>query len=157
MKRSMILAAILWFFLAGAAYSAEQAAPAAPPASVAAGKPAPEAATAAAPKPLLVLSRMEICREVSDRKPVGAGTSFPASQDSVSCFLEFGGAQKETSVTVVWTHGLMEMGRTSLPVRRHPMFRTWSSRSIGGMKGDWKVDVLDEKGAVLKTTVFKVE
>jgi len=30
-------------------------------------------------------------------------------------------------------------------------------QDINGMKGDWKVDVTDESGAVLKSATFKVE
>lgn len=34
---------------------------------------------------------------------------------------------------------------------------TWSNKTIAGMKGDWKVEVLDSTGAVIKTASFKVQ
>jgi hypothetical protein len=107
--------------------------------------------------PILTLTRMEICSTVTDRRPVGIGAHFPASQDKVYCFLEFGGATRETSVDVVWTLGQVEMGRVNLPVRRFPLFRTWANKTIFGMKGDWKVDVLDDKGALLRSAAFSVQ
>jgi hypothetical protein len=107
--------------------------------------------------PVLTLTRMEICSNVTDRRPVDIDTHFPSSQDKVYCFLEFGGAAKETSVTVVWTLNQLEVGRVNLPVRRFPLFRTWANKTIFGMKGDWKVDVLDDKGALLRTAAFTVQ
>jgi hypothetical protein len=100
---------------------------------------------------------MEICSTVADRRPVDIGARFPASQDKVYCFLEFGGAARETSVDVVWTLGQLEMGRVNLPVRRFPLFRTWTNRTIFGMRGDWRVDVLDDKGALLRSAAFTVQ
>jgi len=100
---------------------------------------------------------MEICSTVTDRKPVNIGTHFPSSQDKIYCFLEFGGAKKETSVDVVWTLGQLEMGRVNLPVRRFPLFRTWATKTIFGMKGDWKVEVLDDKGVLIRSAAFTVQ
>ena len=107
--------------------------------------------------PILTLTRMEICSAVADRKPINIDAHFPANQDKVYCFLEFGGASRETSVEVVWTLGQLEVGRVTLPVRRFPLFRTWANKTIFGMKGDWKVDVLDDKGVLLKTAAFTVQ
>ena len=73
-------------------------------------------------EPLVTLTRMEICSTVADRSPVDIDTRFPASKEKVYCFLEFGGARKETSVDVIWTYGQVEVGRVNLPVRRFPLF-----------------------------------
>jgi hypothetical protein len=107
--------------------------------------------------PDLTLTRMEICSAVTDRKPVNIGTHFPSSQDKIYCFLEFGGAKKETTVDVVWTLGQLEMGRVTLPVRRFPLFRTWANKTIFGMRGDWKVEVLDDKGVLIRSAAFTVQ
>jgi hypothetical protein len=108
-------------------------------------------------EPVVILTRMEICSTVTDRSPVDIDTRFPSSKDKVYCFLEFGGAKKETSVDVIWTLGQMEVGRVRLPVRRFPLFRTWANKTIYGMKGDWRVDVRDDKGVLLKSAAFTVE
>jgi hypothetical protein len=49
------------------------------------------------------------------------------------------------------------MGKVTQQVKKSSRWRTWANKSLGGMKGDWKVDVLDESGAVLKSATFNVE
>lgn len=100
---------------------------------------------------------MEIAANVENREPVGIAASFPATQEKVSCFLEFQNVKQESTVNVVWTMGANEMGKVPLKVKALSKFRTWANKSIGGMKGDWKVEVMDESGAVLKSAAFKIE
>jgi hypothetical protein len=100
---------------------------------------------------------MEIASNVENREPVGIAASFPATQEKVYCFLEFQNVSAETSVSVVWTLGANEMGKVPLTIKPFSKFRTWAYKSIGGMKGDWKVEVVDASGAVLKSGTFKVE
>jgi hypothetical protein len=116
--------------------------------------PAPTPAPAAAG---LTIARMEIASSVENREPVGIAASFPATQEKVYCFLEFQNVSAETSVSVVWTLGANEMGKVPLTIKPFSKFRTWAYKSIGGMKGDWKVEVVDASGAVLKSGTFKVE
>jgi hypothetical protein len=114
-------------------------------------------APASVEAPMLTLTRMEICSTVEDRSPVNIETHFPATQDKVYCFLEFGGAKKETAVTVVWMLGKLEKEKVSLPIRRFPLFRTWANKTVFGMKGNWKVDVLDDKGMLLRSAAFTID
>lgn len=136
---------IVLFFLvaclttaAGAAWAEQQATPKAAPAA-------------------LTIARMEIAGSVADREPAGIAATFPATQEKVFCFLEFRNVAAETSVTVVWTLGQTEMGSVDLSIKPSMRFRTWSTKAIGGMKGDWKVEVVDATGAILKSAAFKVE
>lgn len=149
--RKIAFLVCLGSFLFSAIISAQQTAPTTT--SVPGGTVTPPVSVEA---PALTLTRMEICSNVIDRKPVNIETQFPADQDKVFCFLEFGGAAKETSVEVVWTLGQLEMGRVNLPVRRFPLYRTWANKTIFGMKGDWKVDVLDDRGVLLRSAAFTV-
>ncbi len=100
---------------------------------------------------------MEIAGSVENREPVGIAATFPATTEKVSCFLEFKNVANEAKVNVVWTLGQNEMGSVSLTVKPLAKFRTWANKSLGGMKGDWKVEVKDEAGTVLKSATFKVE
>ncbi len=135
-----------------------QQAPAPAPAQAPTQAPAQAAAPAApAPAPSLTIGRMEICGSVADRKPADVSSTFKATQEKVFCYLEFKDVKKETTVNVVWTLGQNEMGKVQLTVKAYPKYRTWATKSINGMKGDWKVHVVDEKGAVLQTATFKVE
>ncbi len=105
----------------------------------------------------LTISRMVISAGVKDRTPLDLGTTFPASQEKVSCFLEFKDVEKETTVNVVWTFGQKEMDKIPLTIKPSPRYRTWATKTIYGMKGKWKVDVLDDKGNLLKSTEFIVQ
>jgi hypothetical protein len=137
---------------------APEKAPASPPTVSAPMVPA-SAAKAAAPAAAstLTVSRFEICASVENRQPVGIAASFPATQEKIYCYLEFKNVAKDTTITYVWTLGLNEMGKVTQNVKKSWRFRTWANKSLNGMKGDWKVDVLDESGAVIKTASFKVE
>jgi len=146
MKRAVILGIVFSLVAVAVPVMAQQAPEAAVPAS------AP-----AAPAPGLTIARMEICGSVMDRKPVDASSTFAASQDKVYCYLEFRDVKQETTVNVVWTLGQKEMGKVPLTIKPYAKFRTWANKSINGMKGDWKVDVVDENGAILRTATFKVE
>lgn len=152
MKKKIILGIVFLLLSVAVSVTAQQTAPTATPASVEAAK-----APVSAPAPSLSIARMEICGSVTDRKPVDVSSTFTSSQDKVYCYLEFNDVKKETTVNVVWTLGQNEMGKVSLTIKPYAKFRTWANKSINGMKGDWKVDVVDEKGAVLKTATFKVE
>ncbi|HAS54831.1 MAG TPA: DUF2914 domain-containing protein, partial [Nitrospiraceae bacterium] len=83
--------------------------------------------------------------------------SFPATQERVYCFMEFTDVAQETTVNVVWTLGMNEMARVPLTIRAYSKFRTWAYKTIAGMKGDWKVEIVDGAGTVLKSAAFKIE
>jgi hypothetical protein len=100
---------------------------------------------------------MEIAGSVENREPVGIAASFPATLEKVYCYLEFKDVPQDTTITYVWTLGQNEIGKVTQQVKKSWRWRTWANKSLGGMKGDWKVDVLDESGAVLKSATFKVE
>ena len=150
MKKTVILGIALSVSLAALTATAQQTAPTSTPAPA-------EASKAPAPAPGITISRMEIASNVMDRKPVDVGTSFPASTEKVYCYLEFKDVKKEAAVGVVWTLGQKEIGKTQLTIKPYPKFRTWAAKSLYGMKGDWKVDLLDEKGNILKSATFTVQ
>ncbi len=100
---------------------------------------------------------MEIAGSVENREPAGVAAAFPATTEKVYCYVEIKDAPKDTTITYVWTLGPNEMGKVTQQVKKSSRWRTWASKTLGGMKGDWKVDVLDESGTVLKSSTFKVE
>jgi hypothetical protein len=167
MRKLIIGCLVFMMLLAAGVVLAEQetsptpapAAPAEPAAPAVPATPASPGMTPAAPVPTasLTIARMEIAGSVENREPVGIATSFPATQEKVYCYLEFKDVPQDTSITYVWTHGQNEMGKVTQQVKKSSRWRTWANKSIGGMTGDWKVDVLDESGAMLKSATFKVE
>lgn len=135
-KVSVVVLVVCLSVLGGIALAQQQAQPAAPG---------------------LNIARMEIASNVENREPVGIAATFPATQERVYCFLEFKDVTAETSVNVVWTLGMNEMGKVPLTVKPFSKYRTWAYKTIGGLKGEWKVDVVDASGNVLKSATFKIE
>jgi hypothetical protein len=167
MKKALIGYLAFMLFLSAGVVLAQQATipapapatpsqPAMPAMPSAPGSPATAPATPA-PAAGLTISRIEIAGSVENREPVGIAASFPATQEKVSCYLEFKDVPQDTTITYVWTLGQNDMGKVTQQVKKSWRWRTWANKSLGGMKGDWKVDVLDESGAVLKSATFKVE
>ena len=138
---------------------AQQAAPPAPAAAAPAPAPAPAAAAPkAAPAASFTIARMDLATGVENRLPTGIATAFPSTTEKVYCYLELNNVTASTSFTYVWTFGLNEMARVTQTANRTvAKYRTWSTKALGGMKGDWKVDLVDANGTVLKSAAFKVE
>lgn len=118
-------------------------------------KPKPEVATKEAP--VFTISRLVIGTGVEDREPVGAAEIFPETTETVYCFLEATEIAEDTEVSFVWFHGEKEMHTFSLPLKMGPRWRTYASKTLGGLKGDWKVEIKDASGATLQEVKFKVE
>jgi hypothetical protein len=148
MKKILIISMILSLSLVSGTILAQQAT-----------APTPTAATPApkAPASGLTVSRMEIAGSVENREPVGIAATFPASQEKVYCYVELKDVPKDTTITFAWTFGQNETDKVTQQVKKSSRWRTWGNKSLAGRKGDWKVDLLDESGAVLKSATFKVE
>jgi hypothetical protein len=151
MGRPIILGIVLMFFSACATVSP------APPSAVVPITATTGAANAPTPSPSLTISRMEISAGVMHGTPLDIGTMYPASQEKVYCYLEFKNVRTETTVYVVWMLGQSELDKIPLVIKPYPKFRTWASKTINGMKGEWKVNVLDDNGNLLKSATFTVQ
>ena len=158
MKKILLVVLTLALFAVAVSVMAQQApAPAAPAPAAAPAVPA-AAPSKAAPAAKFTISRMDIATNVEKRQPTGVATTFPASTEKLYCYLELENVSANTSFTFVWTLGLNELARvTQTATRTVAKYRTWSTKALGGLKGDWKVDLVDASGKVLKTVPFKVE
>ena len=103
------------------------------------------------------IARLVIGTGVENREPVGVAETFPATTEKVYCFLEATEIPKDTEISFVWFLGEKEMLKTNLPLQTGPKWRTFANKNIGGMKGDWKIEVRDVKGNLVKDIKFKVE
>lgn len=103
------------------------------------------------------IARLVVGTGVENREPVGVAEAFPATTEKVYCFLEATEISKDMEISFVWFHGEKEMLKTNLPLQTGPKWRTFANKNIGGMKGDWKVEVRDTKGNLLKDIKFKVD
>jgi hypothetical protein len=98
------------------------------------------------------------CRSVQDRSPVGTAEKFGSDVGRIYLFSKVGlDASQKSSIKHVWRFNGKEMASITLPVQG-PQWRTYSSHKIeGSQKGEWQVDVLNEKDTVLKSVSFKIE
>jgi hypothetical protein len=49
------------------------------------------------------------------------------------------------------------MLKTNVPLKTGPRWRTYAYKNLRELKGDWKVEIRDPEGKVLKDVKFKVE
>jgi hypothetical protein len=103
------------------------------------------------------VKRLVVGTGVENLEPVGAAETFPASTEKVSCFLEATHIAKDTEVTFVWFNGDKELSKFSAPLKTGPRWRTHAEKNLRGLKGDWKVEIRDTEGKVVKDVKFKVE
>lgn len=97
-----------------------------------------------------------ICKNVSNREPVDAGTSFPASDARLFCFSKIAGIQNDSEIIHAWYYGNVERARVTLGVKP-PAWRTYSSKKIQSHEtGEWRVEILDSAGNILETVKFEV-
>lgn len=97
-----------------------------------------------------------VCRNVVDRTPVDANTSFPSSVEKLYCFSKIMGATTPTRISHVWYYGNTEMFRISLPVNSIS-WRTYSSKNIQPYQtGSWHVEILDASENKLEVINFQI-
>jgi len=105
----------------------------------------------------MVVARLVVGTGVDNREPMGVSETFPATTEKVYCFLEATNLSADTEVSFVWIYGEKEMLKTTLPVKMGPRWRTYAHKNLRGLKGDWKVEIKDANGNLIKDVQFKVE
>lgn len=99
------------------------------------------------------INRLVICTAVVDREPSGEATEFDANTPMLYCFTELDGAAGE--VTHAWFQGDSLRAEVKLNKGRTGRWRTWSSKTMTAeATGNWKVEVRDAAGHVLKDVNF---
>ncbi len=150
MRRPIVLGIVLMLFSACETVSPARQSTVVPITTTTGAPSAPSASR-------FTISRMEISAGVMHQTPLDIGTTYPASQEKVYCYLEFKDVKMETTVYIVWMLGQNEMDKIPLVIKPYPKFRTWASKKINGMKGEWKVNVLDDNGNLMKSAIFTVK
>ena len=97
-----------------------------------------------------------ICKNVTNREPVEAGTSFSSSAGRLYCLSHITGIQNPTEIVHTWYYGETQRSRVSLGVQP-PKWRTYSSKIIQTHEtGAWRGDILDATGNRLETVRFEI-
>jgi hypothetical protein len=118
---------------------------------------AEEKAKPEAPAKEMTIARAVVATGIENLEPVGAAATFPASTERVYCFLEATHIDQDTEVSLTWFYGGKEMGKITLPLKAGPRWRTWAYKNLGGQEGEWKVEIKDAQGNLLKEVPFKVQ
>ena len=103
------------------------------------------------------VKRLVIGTGVENGEPAGVAETFPASTEKVYCFLEATDIAKDTEVSFVWFNGEKELSKFSVPIKEGSRWRTYAYKNLRETKGDWKVEIRDAEGKVVKDVKFKVE
>lgn len=127
------------------------------PAGLAFAQAAPETKPAAAPvateaAPIAAtLASAKVGTAVENSELVGEGTTFP--EGKVFCWSKIASAGAATTIKHIWYNGTEKVLETTLNVPFTP-YRTYSHKNV--TPGNWKVEVVDATGAVLKNIEFTV-
>jgi len=101
----------------------------------------------------ITVERIAICTAVVDREPQGESTEFAATVETLCCFTTLNGPAGK--ITHVWYHGDKERAKINLTKGKAGRWRTHSNKKMAPeWQGQWRVDVLDEHGHVLKSAAF---
>jgi len=106
----------------------------------------------------LKITEIVITSKIVRGKPVDSIKRLSSSTDkNLYCFIRtVASAGTETKVKHVWYNGTDKAGEFELPVKGEK-WRTYSKKLIQkGWAGDWRVDVVDSSGNVLKSVKFKM-
>lgn len=104
----------------------------------------------------MVVTSAVICKNIINREPAEAGSSFSASDDKLYCFSKIGNIKSDSEIIHAWYFGNVERARITLGVKP-PAWRTYSSKIIQPHEtGAWRVEILDSAGNILKTVEFEV-
>jgi hypothetical protein len=103
---------------------------------------------------ILEVASAEVCIFVERLRPVDPGRRFPAGVGKLYCFSRISNIEKETEVHHVWYRGTDKRVDIPLPVKP-PSWRTYSWKRIQPADvGEWRIDICDAAGNVLKTITF---
>jgi len=103
------------------------------------------------------VARLVACENVQDRTPVDVREVFPAGTETVYCFLEARDIAQPTEVKMVWYYEDQEVAQVPLTIGQGPRWRTYSSKKTQGMKGNWKVYLVDIADNTLASVQFVIE
>lgn len=92
---------------------------------------------------------------VESNNITGESSSFPNEVDKVYCWIKVTGGQGKT-VMMKWYRDDKMLSEIPLEITYNSM-RTYSYKTIYGNGGNWRVDVVDDGGTVLKSASFTVE
>jgi len=111
-------------------------------------------------KPSLVLSSMQISKDVIDRQAINSSQDFTLNEGRIYCLLDFENVKKEEVVTYHWIHEKLGLVlKVDQEVHPATRFRTWLYKSLNQKEkylGNWIVIISDKHMNILASKEFSV-
>ena len=105
----------------------------------------------------LRVQKFAFCKEMKDREPAGISKEFSLDDERVYLWTAIYGAEDSTTIKHVWYHENKKKLEVPLKIK-YKRTRTWSYKTIyPGYAGKWHVEIVDEKGRVLKKVSFEIK
>jgi len=106
----------------------------------------------------ITITEIVITSKIVKGKPIDSIKRLSASTDkNLYCFTRtVAPTGTDNSIKHVWYKGDEKVGEYTLPVKGEK-WRTYSKKSIPkGWAGDWRVEIVDNSGKLLKTVKFRM-
>jgi hypothetical protein len=101
-------------------------------------------------------AEIQVCTGVTDRTPVGAGTTFGTDAGQVYCWSKVTGGTGEETIKHVWMFGGKVVAEVPLTIKGSS-WRTWSAKKVlPSMTGEWEVKVVDAAGNTVASATFTI-
>lgn len=104
-------------------------------------------------EPAVKVEKIVTAAGVENREPVGEASAFAAGTERVYVWTRISAQRPPVKIKHVFYRDDKPAGEIELAVNGSP-YRVWSWKTA--RPGNWKVDVVDEAGAVLASLVFTV-
>jgi DUF2914 family protein len=117
------------------------------------GRGAAEPATSS-----LTITELAVTTKIVKGNPIDSVRRISsASVTALYCFTRLTAAEEtDSTIKHVWYRDDVKVAEYDLPVKGRK-WRTYSKKTISkGWAGDWRVDVLNEEGALLKSVKFRM-
>ncbi len=98
------------------------------------------------------IAGMKFGSGVESNEVVGEATLFSSSTEQVYCWLLVTGGEGQ-SLTIKWYLNNNLVSEVPLDIKFNRM-RTYGYKTIAGMKGEWKVEIVGPSGVVMQTGTF---
>lgn len=108
-------------------------------------------------KPVLKVEEIFLGTGVENREAIGVDTIFSADVGKIYCWTKITGATTETQISHNWYYQDQEIVKIDM-LMKSPSYRCWSIKTIyPQMKGNWRVEIEDSEGELLRSISFTVK
>ena len=105
----------------------------------------------------LEVANIAVCTSVENRQPMGTDSVFSSDVGKLYCFTKLTSDTDSSEISHVWFYQGKQMAKVDLPMNAKS-WRTWSAKTIWPTwKGNWKVEIQDSNGNVIKSISFRLK